>query len=331
VADLIPRPSGRGGERGQLLLIAAFIVAVSFVALALVVNSAIFTENLATRDDVAGSEDALEHRHEVEQSVEETINEINQNNTILDDYSTANLDTPVRENVERIARQTGLQQSAQGRVVDIEYLGWVQGIKVAQDDQRTFTNESGEQDWLVMDTVSDTRRMRFNLTTPPSVDLTSSPFEMDVYDGVNEWSLRIAEDSVISGDVVVEVDRPGEPPETCTSEFDGFLVIDVTAGTIGGEPCHALTRLTDGTPMWFASGVGPGYEIEFNNGHRIEGTYSFVVDAGALEGDSRNFGSPGSGPYTKDAVYSATVLYQYHTEDVGYETPVQVVPGRLPP
>ena len=42
------------GERGQILLIAAFALAVIFIALGLVVNGAIFTENLASQGDASG-------------------------------------------------------------------------------------------------------------------------------------------------------------------------------------------------------------------------------------------------------------------------------------
>jgi hypothetical protein len=332
VANLSPGSGSRAGERGQLLLIAAFIIGVSFVVLALVVNSAIFTENLATRDDVAGSDDALDYRHEVSQNLGDVVTAINQNNSVLDDYSSSNLDTPVESNVETLQRQSGIQQSSQGRVVDVEYLGWVLGLKVAQDDPRTFTNTSGSKtDWTVVENVPNTRNVKLNVTQDPGIALLSDPFEMVVERGGDEWTLTIADDSTGTDDVLIEVDRPGESPETCTSEFDGYLIIDVTGGIIGGDPCHALTRLTDGTPMWFGTGVSPDYDIRFENGDELVGTYSFVVEDPATPDDPGDFGSPGSGPYTKDAVYSASVSYHYYTQNVGFETVVRAVPGEVGP
>lgn len=332
MANLRPGSGSRAGERGQLLLIAAFIIGVSFVVLALVVNSAIFTENLATRDDVAGSDDALDYRNEVSQNLGDVITAINQNNSVLDDYSSSNLDTPVENNVETMRRQSGIQQSSQGRVVDVEYLGWVLGLKIAQDDPRTFTNTSGSKtDWTVVENVPNTRNVKLNVTQDPGMALLSDPFEMVVERGGDEWTLTIADDSTGTDDVIIEVDRPGESPETCTSEFDGYLIIDVTGGTIGGDPCHALTRLTDGTPMWFGTGVSPDYDIRFENGDELAGTYSFVVEDPATPDDPGDFGSPGSGPYTKDAVYSASVGYRYYTSDVGFETVIRAVPGEVGP
>jgi hypothetical protein len=332
VANLSPGSGSRAGERGQLLLIAAFIIGVSFVVLALVVNSAIFTENLATRDDVAGSDDALDYRHEVSQNLGDVVTAINQNNSVLDDYSSSNLDTPVESNVETLQRQSGIQQSSQGRVVDIAFDSWEPGLKVAQDDPRTFTNTSGSKtDWTVVENVPNTRNVKLNVTQDPGIALLSDPFEMVVERGGDEWTLTIADDSTGTDDVLIEVDRPGESPETCTSEFDGYLIIDVTGGTIGGDPCHALTRLTDGTPMWFGTGVSPDYDIRFENGDELVGTYSFVVEDPATPDDPGDFGSPGSGPYTKDAVYSASVSYHYYTQNVGFETVVRAVPGEVGP
>ena len=164
MADLSPG-SRREGERGQLLLIGAFIIAVSFVVLALVVNSAIFTENLATRDEVAGSGDALEYRQEVTQSGGDVLTEINQNNSI----DTSDQDDKLEENLGYINTQGGLQQSAQGRIVEIENGSVVieTGIKVAQDTSRPFSNTSATSDfpavvtdWVVVEDVETTRNLR---------------------------------------------------------------------------------------------------------------------------------------------------------------------------
>ena len=330
MADLIPRPSGRGGERGQLLLIAAFIVAVSFVALALVVNSAIFTENLATRDDVAGSEDALDHRHEVEQSIEETMIEINRNNSL-----DSNLEDLIKSNVDQISTQGGVQQSTQGRVVNIIFDDWIEGKKIAQDDISDFTNATTKEDWTVVEDVSRIRNYKINITSDsniPDIGSPDDPYKM-IVEGIsgNDWNLTIEKESLPgNNNILVEVNPETESPERCTSEFDGSLVLDITGGTIGGEPCHALRRLTDGTLMWLGTGATPDYDIKFENGHRIEGTYSFIVDEFANE-VSGNMGSTGNGPYTKVAIYGTAVRYQYYTDDIGYDTLIRVAPGEVPP
>jgi hypothetical protein len=340
VADLSPG-SRREGERGQLLLIGAFIIAVSFVVLALVVNSAIFTENLATRDEVAGSGDALEYRQEVTQSGGDVLTEINQNNSI----DTSDQDDKLEENLGYINTQGGLQQSAQGRIVEVENGSVVieTGIKVAQDTSRPFSNTSATSDfpavvtdWVVVEDVETTRNLRMNITDLDELASPSDPrpFELEIENSSASWGMTIIyEDTTDLVTVTVESPTHGSP-ELCTRTATDFIEIDVTRGTVGGEPCHALSQTTDGTPMWF--GLEGEYDIKFNNYDSIEGTYSFIIDDGDFDDD--NFGDGGSNPddysydpYYRDAIYNATVPFNYHTADVGYETEIEIAPGEVPP
>ena len=62
MADLSrPATDGRR-DRAQLMLVTALALAVVLVVLVLLVNTAIYTENLATRGVDVGADDALEHR-----------------------------------------------------------------------------------------------------------------------------------------------------------------------------------------------------------------------------------------------------------------------------
>jgi len=323
MADLRPPGSDREGKRGQLLLIAAFIIAVSFVVLALIVNSAIFTENLATRDDVAGSQDALEYRHEVTQNIAEIMREINQNNSVPTAFS--------QPNVDDIGEQGGLQQSSLGRVVDVEYNGRADGTKIAQDFQREFTNNaSGDSsDWVLARDVQRTRGMRLNVTdTTPLASTLLDGFRLRVNDSNDEWEMSIHDSG--TGDVIITTNPPNASQRACRRTFDGYLQIDVMRGTAGGEPCHALTRRTDGTPMWFATDVEDDYQISFENPTRINGTYSFIMQGTPVD-PVNNYGTPEEGPYIWNAIYSLDASYSYHTTSVGFETTVRVTPAEVPP
>jgi len=347
VADLRPRE-----ERGQLLLIAAFIIAVSFVVLALVVNSAIFTENLATRDDVAGSGEALEYRHEVEQSVGGMITDINENNTI----DTSDQKAELRANVGHINTQGALQQTTQGNIVEVDKSSTTikKGVKVAQDTPRHFSNTSDgsgfsptKKDWVVVEDVERTRNLKLNVTNPSALDdsLTSDPFELEIENSTASWNMTIIYNGLASpsvATVVVESPNNGSP-ESCVREsinypeIDNYIEIDVTGGTVAGDPCHALIRKTDGTKLWFD--LKNDYDIKFNNFRNIEGTYSFIIDGSSLDFDDKNFGDEGLSnpdndehdPYYREAIYSATVPFSYHTAVVGYEADIRVAPGEVPP
>ena len=66
-----------GGDRGQMIIVAAFVLAVSIVALALILNSAIFTQNLASRSGSSGTTEALAERSSVEQGVGDLMYHLN--------------------------------------------------------------------------------------------------------------------------------------------------------------------------------------------------------------------------------------------------------------
>lgn len=317
MADLTPDHR----DRGQILLIAALIIAASFVVLALVVNSAIFTENLATRDDVAGSQDALEYRHEVVQSVGAIVTTVNRDNSLPR--------AEARNTVQDIGLQGGLQQSALGRVVDVAATGQTNGTKIAQDVERNFTsNESvfvTAQDWTLATDVDRTRNVQFNIT-----DLTvNSTFTIFVNDSDDEWELLIRRGG--GNDIEAAVDPPNASAQSCERTFGGSVTIDVTGGTFDGEPCYALSQLTNGTEMWLGTDVEDPYDIRFAGDlEEISGTYSMIVDG--TTGDASNFATdPEVGPYTRAAVYSLALSYSYYTSGVGYESEIRVAPGEVPP
>jgi len=135
-------------ERGQIILIAALALAVTFIGLALVVNSAIYTQNLASRGEVAGSNDALEMRAMVEANIGQGIVAANRYN-----YSTQSaLETSVRESVRTTSTQTERQRVTSGTLVNVTLAGSpTYGTRIAQTNMSLF--ESGEAtpsaNWMV--------------------------------------------------------------------------------------------------------------------------------------------------------------------------------------
>jgi len=119
-----------GEDRGQILLVAAFALAVIFVAMALIVNSAIFTENLASRGETSGSDGALSMRADVATSVGAGVEAANRN----DNGSVGELTDAVSASVRNISRQTGRQSARSGRVVDVSYQSATEGARIYQSD-----------------------------------------------------------------------------------------------------------------------------------------------------------------------------------------------------
>lgn len=321
-----------GDDRGQIILVAAFILAVSFVVLALVVNSAIFTENLATRGDVPGSADALEHRHEVERGVGAIVASTNANNNTAETYLTEN----ATEGVENVSLMSGSQQSSLGRIANVTYKDETMGYRIAQDNStdRAFTSNQTASDWELAQNVDSTRnfQMRINRTASSF----GSGFVVDLNDSTESWNMTVSEPTTDT--LRVEVEHPATSARRCDRDVTGQqnVTIDVTDGVVAGEPCPALTRASDGTAMWFGEGLASAYTIEFQNGNEVAGTYSMVLDVSGTDidpqaathleelGQDEDSNDP---PYYTDALYSVVVTYEYRTHAVAYETDVDVAPG----
>ncbi|MEF8784927.1 MAG: hypothetical protein V5A45_03260 [Haloarculaceae archaeon] len=309
-------------DRGQIILVAAFALGVIFIALAVVVNTAIFTENLATRGEGTSDDDALQYRHEVEQSVGTAITEINAQ---YEGADTTDLEDRAEANVTDIDIQGGRQKAATGRLVDITYRSMVDGER--------FVNESGDfsgdstlgdsTTWKVASGVSNTRALKFNVTDRTALATgRSGAFNLSLQGtGGNDWNMTVFQDST-GGPVNVTVSNGDGDVASCTRSGSGPITIDVSGGLVAGTPCPALT-VSDGEVMWLESGLSSSYDIWYDNADMIEGDYEGVVDGGLTTNlpDLLGSSSPSSA-----AIYSLTVSYSYETVSMQYETTVRVAP-----
>ncbi|WP_146417137.1 DUF7261 family protein [Haloarcula hispanica] len=314
-------------DRGQIILIAALALAVTFIGLALVVNSAIYTQNLASRGEVAGSNDALEMRAMVETNVGGGITAANKYN-----YSTqTTLETGVRESIGTVSTQTERQRVTSGTLVNVTLAGPpTYGTRIAQTNTSLF--ESGEAtpsaDWMVRERVTRpgdgtnaTRRFVINATQLPS---SGSEFVV-VANGTGgnpKWTMRVWGDVGPSGTVNVEVDTPSGTQTCAVPIEEPYAHIDVTGGTVQGEPCLALQGGSfDGR---FAHGVGDEYNISYESGDQIKGNYSMVVRDST---PANTLDTAPASPFSTTAIYDVTVRYRYDTSNLRYEAKIRVAPG----
>ncbi|EMA01473.1 hypothetical protein SAMN05443574_112117 [Haloarcula vallismortis] len=313
-------------EQGQIILIAALALAVTFIGLALVVNSAIYTQNLASRGEVAGSNDALEMRAMVETNVGQGIVAANRYN-----YSSQTaLETSLRESMGTVSTQTERQRVTSGALVNATLTGSpTYGTRIAQNDTSQFQSNGAAGNWTVRERVTRpgdgtnaTRRFVINATEIPTDSADAFAVTANGTSGGPNWTMRVWGDVGPSGTVNVEVDTPSGIQTCVVSIEEPYAHIDVTGGTVQGEPCLALQGGSfDGR---FAHGVGDEYNITYESGNMTRGNYSMVV----LNGDSAgtvNTAPPS--PFETTAIYNATVRYRYDTSNLQYEVKIRVAPG----
>lgn len=317
MADLVVPPSGTRSSRsrGQLILIAAFALAAIFLGLAVLVNSAIFTENLATRGENVESTEALDYRYGVTQFTAEVIDFANEHN-----YSShATVHENVSDGIQDVSTYTAIQQIEGGTAISLVHVDTTNGTRIFQNDGNSFTNNQSDPDWTLAEDLEHVRA--FELTDTSFTGTLS----VIVEDGSDEWTADI-------NDTAVTVTRPDGTTTVCS--YGSIESVDITGATVNGLPCPALEDTRNGEQMQFATGISGVYDLRFEGGNSVTGDYSLVAEDGTSDGvsdidssDYADIGGPGTGPHNTPAVYSITLEVEYETSRLEYETDVIVAPG----
>ncbi|WP_147435577.1 hypothetical protein [Halobellus sp. Atlit-38R] len=311
--------SDRGTDRAQLLLVGALALAVLFVALALLLNTAIYTGNLATRDASVDATPVIEYVSESREAGVDAIRSVNDRNN----SDPAELASALHLTIARWDEQASYHRAVAGDITAVEVGPITNGTRIQQDDEsRDFTNETGEENWTVAagSDLSEIRSLRFaveesTLPEDPSIG-ADEVFTVEIDSDAGATTLYVYDTSG-GGGPEIRVDDGGDT-ETCSSGTSGTFAIDVANESVGGVPCPSLSDLTD---------VGDDVAIEFRDSHRAGGTYSMVVDEQPSDLSTLGVDDVGSGsPYWTYAVYSAQFNVTYRTEDVDYATGIEVAP-----
>jgi hypothetical protein len=339
VADLtIGPPSLDHDRRGQVLLVTGFALAVTFVGLALVFNSVIYTENLATRSESTTTTDPLVHKQSVASGTATLIEYVNEyNGTTADDYD--DLKDNFTWAFDNVTTLMVNHQLNDGQVVEDDIVRIDEGTRVVQTNQtRNFTSfDDNESSWTVLDDAEDVRSFEIFVDTkssladnenPDSIESLLStdgePFNMTVTDGIDEWRLNVSEDS-LSRDLSPDPYFVGwYSTATGESGVCGFsslpVVINVSDGTINGTECPGLE---------FGEGFSTVPDIEYNNGHNINGSYEFVANKSYTNVDSAvddNYGPNERFPRVHRAIYGARIEVDYESDALRYTSDFQVIP-----
>ena len=219
------RPDG-DGDRGQMILLMGVVLAVMFVALALLVNAAIYTDNVATRGgDPAG--EALEYQNGVVDSTAGLLAAENDGGT------TAGEVTPAIGNVSEHHRRYHLRRGAAAET------------SVDTVNEGLFINESDVSGFGNWDVSADSAR---------EFDMTLNTEEMDnetfFYIDLGPEQLEVNKTS--SGNLVIE--GGSENVECTVTNPDGDVEFNVSSELLGGDPCEFGWSAFDGGDIGIRSG-----------------------------------------------------------------------------
>lgn len=325
MADVIDRSSGGHTDRGQLLLLSGIGLAALLVMLALVLNGAIYTENVAARDSEARETlDVTRFHHETIDVTESLLRM--ENERPADDYATmeANLSRELGDwsnlSAQHYAKDAG--------VVWVTVEETQHGSHIAQDTERELTNRNNTSTWTVVEGATAVPIFRMTADRSSLVELTGT--QTNVSDLVNESVFAIEFDSATGtehvfvyatpGKVVLHhADTNGDLSAECSTTGQ-TATIDFVAGTLDGDVCGSIEELL---PLESAT------DISFESGSNGRGTYELIVDQEAIDADLND--GAGLDPYGERLLYNATVSIRYATPDLEYaNTGVAVSGGDWP-
>lgn len=339
-----------GRERGQMLLIASLIVATSFVGLALVVNSAIYTENLSTRETSGEAERVVENRQLAANDLQELIDRSNA--AVAGDNFTA-VENGYSDGLAVWSDSLERQYQRTGRFVDYQPNETVEGTRIQQTNaSRNFTAGGSVDDPGEWTLVNDTTRAGEFEMTVDRTDLLEAPaglvldillgrtFYIEIVDEAGQtWEVYVFQDDSVASDAASVVVRPPggfdfsllDPLSTlgsddrCTTTGEN-VSLDLVKGTFDGEECSELSFYTDnvtGTPHSISyrntktGGVSLPLLPDIPADDRVTGTYNLTVDTNASR-DPYYGPTSGDDPNAKAVIYEASVDAEFRSKSVVY-------------
>lgn len=310
-------------DSAQMILVGALALAVVFVGIALVLNSAIFAENLATRANQQAPSQINSIQQESVQSASQAIDHHNHDPSSHASYT--ELETRLQDSVQEWSDLQIRDSAREGRYIDVDITSMRRGTRVTQDDGSQFKPQDDGLLDSVVDLVTDSswavtprdyqiRDFRMTLerdnigggtsiyteakvstflgklTTSTSLETDDpTPFTM-VYDVNDDDTYEHAvsiyrPDGGDSDDVsITYYNTSTGSTTTCQVDAPSTFDVDVSGGEVEGG---------DGTcdeVFDFQSESDDPYQLIFVEGEEVEGDYQFIVDEprGTMENEYNN-------------------------------------------
>ncbi|ELZ71592.1 hypothetical protein C457_06076 [Haloferax prahovense DSM 18310] len=307
-----------GDDRGQLMLVAALAIAVLLVGLALTLNTAIYTENLATRTTDTSLDGAVSHGRTVEAGAGLLLDEANREGGTYGELAGS-----FDETFGNWSDATATLAAVRGAATNASRVDHVEGTRISQTDAtRNFTDGNETTDWTLASGVG-VRGVRFNVSRDSLATSSGSAFELVVDDGTNAVETEVYRNSTR---VFVTVEDAGGSRTTCGVAADAgdYVTIDVADGRLDGATCDPLDAVHTDLD-------GP-VTLSYRNAVQAEGTYElYVNETNATVFDAAKYAPAGSGssPVAEQALYAVNVSYVYETGEAYVYRELRVAPGEI--
>lgn len=305
-------------QRAQIMLVTALALAVTFVALAMLLNTAIYSENLATRDTAGDERTVGTFQLTVREGVGGAVEYANDN-----EDGAADQNDELSASVRNLSTGLAHHHATRGRLANLSLHDHHDGTRIEQTAARNYTNATGAANWTLVEEVEDARavRLHVNASTLASNDTAPANLENDDVFRVTATTDAGATHRAFvyenGTDLFVTVDRAGDV-STCTGvPATGNVTVDLSAGTVGEQSCRRLGFVPDLTD---------DFSVRYEWGSEANGTYGLVVNQTSLDTPDDTDHYDGQ-PDTRDAIYDAVADVTFESRDVYYRTRFRIAPG----
>ncbi|PSQ53273.1 hypothetical protein BRD20_03585 [Halobacteriales archaeon SW_8_65_20] len=319
-------------DRGQQLLIGGLVLALFLTALVIVLNGALYTDDLQTRGAAGQTLAVDDYEGELSRELGRTLDAINDRRK--SEFSTVNQSVVDATSVtsELFTRQYA---SGQAAYATTEAVTTEEGKIIKQDATQDatddlMTDKSNESDWKLATRVEDTAVRQFEIQTADIAALASVKDENSSDAGSisdtfyveltgnngNTWEVHIFK-SAPSGQFTVATIAPDDDTVTVDirARSNTGLSIDVTTGEVNGRQVFP-----------FAPDLSQPYNITFQNGDQISGSYELTLATSPDVQESNLYSAGSDEPYVSPAVYAVNVTMTYDTSELSRRTTVRVAP-----
>lgn len=359
ISDVSRSTSSRSGtgrhrrrDRAQLVLIAGFALAVTFVALALLLNTAIYAQNLATRQTGGGGAPAEETVSTVDSSVGLILTQLNTNNG--NNLTYHNLKDNFTAAVNVWTDSSNRQLGVDGQRIEVEVTGTTEGTRLVHTNtSRNWTSKDAEVGWTLFRNVDadsvrwfelNVSRKSLNastLDTTMAATLNSSFNVVIEDDSGNQWRIYIFEGAA-TGNVYTLVEEPGEDfrgnpgayvdfaTEACLVK-DEHVEMDLWESEIQGIGCNELSFIQELhgpiTVRFENTTTDPGQMMD--PVPRVKGEYDILVETKDVVWNNFHAASVHESPFTLTALTRATITRTYERETVEFTGTATVTPASI--
>lgn len=291
-------------DRGQMLLISGLLIAVLFVGLAVVVNSAIYAENRASRETTKSSEALLDHPV-TQDRLSRAIHDVNYGS---DTAGYAERTRNVSDNVTDWESRMRAKRAAEGTLFGLKEVEITNGTRITQDVSREFRPHGGayldesllstyldplgltdRMSWLV---APDVRSRGYRATVDRS-SLKDTTTGLDdivgfVLNGNDPFGVVFNETSGFRTVYLVELVESGDENDVAavvtrsnatSEEYVGHCRVEAATATVRFDENELEGNGTtvDCPAMSFTESLGQ-HDVYYVGSNNVEGTYDLIVD-----------------------------------------------------